>query len=993
MKRFFISLFVLCLFTATTHAKTAKNDIELTFGIHNDFDRFVFKYPENKPNYQITTLNNSTSIVFDGEFDIKSRDLINYPRHKFIRNELLDNGQTRFIIPAGKLKSFEMNDEKKIVIDVQSHQRFEKTPPTTSFVINEIKVIEKKPQQITEAKETIESSQEIEQKPALSTEQEVTTEPISHENLDVKIESYENGRSDNNALIGFLGNKNRKSVSLSFSWSDRVSMAAFVKNDYLWLAFDKAKSINTQEIADLTKGFLYDIVQLPHPTATVLRLKLRENIYPSVRKEGLLWVVDLFNQEIKPKIRNLEMQISYAAKNHAYLFVPTNNAGDVIMTFDPETGDILMMAPIFMPYIGVSKAYRYPEFDVLRSLQGFVVEPFADDILLTRNNSGLTIKAIDRGLNVSPNIDLLKKQTSLLQQKDWIKKLADDLPIGLTYENYLTTTAELMDKITRASEEEKNARRLELAKFYNAKGLGTEAMGILQEIIKSDSKFAAREDVHGQLGIAYFLTQRYEDAIQEFSFGKLSELNEAHFWKTLCLAALEPDAKQHNKLIASFTPVIREYPDELRLHVAMIGVEAAVTAGDDVTAQTFIDIIQSLNTKRKIGAFLDYWSFEILSIQGYSQTAMLRLKSATLSTSSKYSAYARKKLIMLDYKSGKATKLEAINELERLKYVWGERSFRISLLEDLYDIYISTGDYYNALENMKSLRALYPDDQKDRLTLQMVSIFENIFINNNAGNLTPIQALALFNDFEWLTPQSEYYNQIIINLSDRLVSVDLLARADNLLRKYVGDKNIPVQDRALIGARLALINIFNGQYNDALRFLDMTQDDSLSELISSQRRIIRAKALIGTEKYNEAIELLEADKSHNAEVIKTDLYWRTGQWSLAADGLKKLITLPKEGEKMTDGQASTIIDWVTALRKAKKDSVVVLARHKFLPYFKESKYYSAFNILTNSVEENEIDIKNLNNFIKDVDKFRDFARTYNEALGSNSYIEAGTETK
>ena len=103
--------------------------------------------------------------------------------------------------------------------------------------------------------------------------------------------------------------------------------------------------------------------------------------------------------------------------------------------------------------------------------------------------------------------------------------------------------------------------------------------------------------------------------------------------------------------------------------------------------------------------------------------------------------------------------------------------------------------------------------------------------------------------------------------------------------------------------------------------------------------------------------------------------------------------MPKEGEKLDDRQASLIIDWITALRKAKKDTIVVLAREKFLPFFKENKYYSAFNILTNNVNADEIDIRNLNSFIRDIDSFRNFAKTYNEALGSNRYIEAEAETK
>ncbi|MFV0626722.1 MAG: tetratricopeptide repeat protein [Alphaproteobacteria bacterium] len=981
ISRFFLSLVFLCTFSNISLAQQTPETVVLTYGEHEKFDRFVFKTDKKIPSYKISQNGALTSIVFDGKYDIKSSNAQNYPRYKAIRNELLDNDKTRFIIPAQKLKNFEIASDNKIVIDVKSYKEPQNEQKAPVFIVNEVKVVDeiKPSNELSLSKEDEASLQLL--KDAKETSQMPTEEIVApSENLSVEVTNSDNQKS----LLD--GKENRRSVSLSFSWSARVGMASFIKNDYLWIVFDESKGINTTEIADLTKGYIFEIVQLPHPTATILRLKLQDNIYASIRKEGLLWVVDLFNQKIDPRIKNLDITVNYASQNNAYIYVPTNNAGNIVMTYDPEIGDILMIAPVYEPRYGVSKNYKYPEFDILESLQGFVIEPLADDIILTRNNSGLTVKGLERGLSVSPNISLLKKQSALLQQKDWIKNLSNDLPMNLVHQNYISTYADLMERIENADEENKTERRLELAKYFNAKGLGTNAIGILQDIIASGGPLANREDVHGQLGISYFLTQRYDQAIQELSFGRLKELNEADFWRTLSKAAKLP-LKEYNKVLASFIPVIREYPDELKLRVAMTGVEVAVVAGDDVTAQSFLDVIQTLSTKRKIGAFVDYWSFEVLSIQGYSQTAMARLRSAAMSSSAKYSAYARKKLTMLDYKSDKISKKDAIDELERLKYVWGEDKFKMSLLEDLYDIYVSSGDYYNALKNMQELLKFYKDSRKDQLTTEMVSIFENIFINNNEGNLTAIQSLALFNDFEWLTQNSENYTQIIINLADRLVSVDLLGRADNLLRKYVSDKNIDDKNRALIGSRLALINIFSEQYLDALRFLDETQSSEIPDFMKAQRKLIRAKALIGLGKYNEAINLLKDENSMNAIVIKSDLYWRTEQWALAAENLKKQIVLPQEGEKLSDEQASIIIDWITALKKDQKDTMIVLVKDKFAPYFTDSKYHSAFNVLTNSASINEIDLKNLNQFIRDVDTFRNFAQTYNEALGSNSYIE------
>ena len=59
-------------------------------------------------------------------------------------------------------------------------------------------------------------------------------------------------------------------------------------------------------------------------------------------------------------------------------------------------------------------------------------------------------------------------------------------------------------------------------------------------------------------------------------------------------------------------------------------------------------------------------------------------------------------------------------------------------------------------------------------------------------------------------------------------------------------------------------------------------------------------------------------------------------------------------------------------------------RNKFLPYFANTKYHSIFNILTNQLEKDKVDIKEINSIVNDVQTFTGYARLYQESLQNSN---------
>lgn len=130
-----------------------------------------------------------------------------------------------------------------------------------------------------------------------------------------------------------------------------------------------------------------------------------------------------------------------------------------------------------------------------------------------------------------------------------------------------------------------------MAKYYISQGLGTNALNILNKLIADKAPETETERFHGLLGVANFLAGRYEQTLENFSFGRLPEINEAVFWRTLAASALEP-TPENNAVLISYLNLVRNYPPEIRGAIAKVGAVTAIAAGDDITAQSFIDILK-----------------------------------------------------------------------------------------------------------------------------------------------------------------------------------------------------------------------------------------------------------------------------------------------------------------------------------------------------------------------------------------------------------------
>ena len=105
-----------------------------------------------------------------------------------------------------------------------------------------------------------------------------------------------------------------------------------------------------------------------------------------------------------------------------------------------------------------------------------------------------------------------------------------------------------------------------------------------------------------------------------------------------------------------------------------------------------------------------------------------------------------------------------------------------------------------------------------------------------------------------------------------------------------------------------------------------------------------------------------------------------------------MVEKPEKDKPLTEEQIRFVLDWITALKQAKKETVIVRVRNTFLPYFEKTPYISLFNILTDHFEDDTISITDVDRTIQNVKAFSDFAKQYTQSLLSENIVKKD-ETK
>ncbi len=772
------------------------------------------------------------------------------------------------------------------------------------------------------------------------------------------------------------------SVGIRIDWDEPVAAAVFRRVGYLWVVFDKATQIDIEGLRAAAGNIVRSIEQVPNDRATLLRLTTLAGINPSLKRDGLSWILEFRQQQLQPA-----SVIDITPQPHspigARLFISVTEPGDGIVLTDPAVGDNLIVVPVIPLGYGVAVAREYPQARILPSSQGVVLKPKSDDLRVRSLRQGIEVtsgsgvKLSDVPADIAADTKLggnvaIRSFSRLFDLEKWRQVDVD---------SFNKIKQGLQRAAAEAPTEGREQARMDLVRYYFANDYGLEALGVLHEVVRDNPAITETAEYRGISGAINTLMRRFEDAHADLDHSALDDNDEGLFWRSV-LRAYEGDMAGAAPDLRRMGGIIRSYPKPLKIPLGTLIAEASIELGDIRQSISYLETMRANDPNPAQNSKLDFIEGRLLELSGDFDGAIGRWEAVQAGPhrpSRTRAAVARAELLL---KLEQIDHFEAIKELEKLRFAWRGDALEFNLLRRLGEMYLEIGDYRNGLRTLRQAATHFRDYEKaPEVTEEMTNAFSGLYLDNEADNLQPITAIALYDEFKELTPPGQAGDEMIRKLADRLVDVDLLDRAAGLLQAQV-EFRLNGLEKARVGTQLALVHILAHEYDLAIAALEQSAMADLPEDLARQRRHLEARALMGLEQTDAALALLNDDKSHDAELLRTEIYWTDKNWGQAAKSLKRLIkeSNAKPNQPIDNRQGEYLLNLAIAMTLSGNEQGIARMRIDYGAAMDETTYRDAFRLIASTQNVGLINYSAIAGKVADVENFKAFMAVYQERI-------------
>ncbi len=401
-----------------------------------------------------------------------------------------------------------------------------------------------------------------------------------------------------------------------------------------------------------------------------------------------------------------------------------------------------------------------------------------------------------------------------------------------------------------------------------SRGWCHEAKGVL-DLALSGAK-AGLEDPNALVmrSVANSLIGRPDKALKDLNNPVVGGNYDSQLWKALAYARQEKwtDAREKFK---NSEVVIPSLPTELQRIVLTDSMRAALEVKDFPGASkrsSELDVIGVAPEAKPATAVLRGWLAEGL---GHDKDALDQYRAAVESPDRAAAAEAKLREIAL-----KQRRDEISDGIE------------VKTLLLLERIYADTGRYGEAFQAAKTATRLQSNSEASRQSQDIASaLFAQLFLSPKGDDLPPVDALGMFYENRDLTPIGRRGDEMIRKLADRLVAVDLLDQASELLQ-YQVDKRLEGAARAQVAARLAMVYLTNRKPDRAITALRSTRIADLSGELRQQRLLLEARAQSDVGRHDLALDIISNISGREAIRLRSDIYWAARRWREASEQIE-----------------------------------------------------------------------------------------------------------
>jgi hypothetical protein len=408
--------------------------------------------------------------------------------------------------------------------------------------------------------------------------------------------------------------------------------------------------------------------------------------------------------------------------------------------------------------------------------------------------------------------------------------------------------------------------------------------------------------------VAEVMMNRPDDALKDLATPAVGDQHDAPLWRALAYAR-QGKWTQARAGFKTVEAAVATLPVELQRVALKDEMRSAIEVGDFDGASTELNDFETIGVPHDMEPVIAVLMGRLAEGMGRTEDALSAYRTAADSWDRPAAAQGLLRETALRYQIGDLKRDDVINQLESLTTIWRGDETEIEALKILAHLYTEDGRYRDAFYVMRSAMASHPDSEMTRqIQDEAAATFDSLFLAGKGDAMPPIDALALFYDFRELTPIGTRGDEMIRRLADRLVSVDLLDQAADLLQ-YQVDHRLQGAGRAQVATRLAVIYLMNRKADRALATLRATRTTDLSDELRNQRLLLEGRALSDLGRRDLALEVVANVDGPEAIRLRSDILWAARRWDESAEQIELMY-----GDRYKDFQPLTDIERQDILR-------------------------------------------------------------------------------
>jgi tetratricopeptide (TPR) repeat protein len=763
-------------------------------------------------------------------------------------------------------------------------------------------------------------------------------------------------------------------LHITFAMPSGTAAALFRRADTLWLMLDSKKPINVEPIRGQGGAAVADVSVVPEDRGQAVRFRLNRPQLPSLLGEdlgtGTNWTVTFADAVHTPSLA-LSAIRNIADPALANVTVPLTKAGMLHRFADPDVGDTLFVVTARPPARGFIRRQDFVELSLLESIHGVAIRPNSDDVtadvgpdkVVLGRPGGLTLSPADSGAERAPTA-----VRPIFDLGEWHKNQEGN------FNERADALIEAAGAAANAGPEKRTAAQVDLARFYMARQMYPEAVGVLN-LALADAK-AGTEDPAALIvhSLASILMGRPERGLKDLASPVIGSNYDSQLWKAMASARQGKWADAREKF-KSTEFAVTSLPIDLQRIVIADAMRASLEVKDYPGAAKRageLDVIGPLPEQVAAVAVLRGRLAEGL---GHDKDALDEFDRAIASSDRQAATEASLLEIALKQRRNEISQDDALRQLETLAITWRGDALEVQALEMLAKIYAETGRFAESFGAIRMANLLAPNLEIARQGQDAASaLFSQLFLGQKGDDLPPIDALAMFYEYRDLTPIGRRGDEMIRRLADRLVAVDLLDQAAELLQ-YQVDKRLEGAARAQVAARLAMVYLTNHKPERAIDALRSTRISDLSGELRQQRLLLEARAQSDVGRHDLALDIISSIGGREAIRLRSDIYWAARQWRESAEQIELYYgDRWRDFKPLSPAEKSDIIRAVVGYALAEDTIGMSRFREKYQPLMNSPADRAAFEIASKPVGSTGADFEAIAKMAASVDTLEGFLR-------------------